>query len=189
MNARRIAPDPVGLAIAREMQEQLKPAQVILLGSRAAGDHRPDSDVDLMAVCPDEAKLKEVDGTLRQLLEGKYGVPLVNVITITRDEFRSTAPLPQSQAGQAARHGVTFDGRRLDYRPEREPEPEEIREATIFWLVMAEAHLDVVARALDHEWLYRTDIPAFEGPTALERDFNGYLPPAMPRPGSEGTWN
>ena len=49
------APDPRGLAIAREMQERLRPAEVILLGSRAAGDHRQDSDVDLMAVCPDEA--------------------------------------------------------------------------------------------------------------------------------------
>ena len=35
------APDPVGLAVAEKMQERLRPAEIILLGSRAAGDHRP----------------------------------------------------------------------------------------------------------------------------------------------------
>ena len=43
---------PLGLAVAEEMQERLCPAEVILLGSRATGDHRPDSDVGLMAACP-----------------------------------------------------------------------------------------------------------------------------------------
>ena len=55
MNASRNTPDPEGLAIAREIQERVHPAEVILGGSRAGGDHRPDSDVDLTAVAPDEA--------------------------------------------------------------------------------------------------------------------------------------
>ena len=101
MIAPRNAPDPEALAIARGMQERLQPAEVILLGSQATGDHRQDSDVDLMAVCPDEAAVREADETLRQLLEGKYEIPVVNVITITREEFRRTAPLAQSPAGQA----------------------------------------------------------------------------------------
>ena len=99
--------------------------------------------MDLMAVCTDEGAVRKADETLRQLLEGRYEVPVVNVVTITRSEFLRTAPLAQSHAGQAARHGVTPYGRGLDYRPEREPEPEEVREATVFWLVMAEAHLDM----------------------------------------------
>ncbi len=36
-------------------------------------------------------------------------MPVVNVMTITREEFRRTAPMAQSFAGQAARHGVTPD--------------------------------------------------------------------------------
>lgn len=138
----RNAPDPLGLAIAREMQVRLQPAEVILQGSRAAGGHRPDSDVDLMAVLPDEAGVKKADELLRRLLAGKYEAPVVNVVTITREGFRRTAPLAQSHAGQAARHGVTPEGRSLDYRPEREPEPDEIRQAAIFWLTLAEEHLD-----------------------------------------------
>ena len=58
----RGAPDPVGLAVARKMQERLCPAEVILLGSKAAGDHCPDSDVDLMAVCPGEDAAREARG-------------------------------------------------------------------------------------------------------------------------------
>lgn len=88
------APDPLTLSIAREMQERLRPAEIILLGSRATGEHRHDSDVDLMAVCPDDTALRETDRTLRRLLEGKFEVPVVNVTTITREKFLRTAPLP-----------------------------------------------------------------------------------------------
>ena len=166
--------DPVGLAIAREMQEPLKPAMLILQGSRAAGDHRPASDVDLMAVCPDYAALLKAEETLWQLLEGKHTPPVVNVLTITRSEFVRTAPLAQSPAGQAVRHGVTPDGRRLDYRPEREPEREEIRQETIFWLTMAETHLTTFS-GMEGRWQARTHISALEAQTALERAFKALL--------------
>ena len=175
MRLQRNAPDPEGLAIAREMQQRLHPAEVILQGSRAASEHRPDSDVDLMAVLPDEAGVKKADEILRRLLAGKYEAPVVNVITITREEFRRTAPLAQSQAGQAARHGVTPDGKSLGYRPEREPEPDEIRQATIFWLTLAERHLSSYTALSEHRGLARSDIPALDAQWALERAFKGLL--------------
>ena len=175
MRPRRNAPDPEALAIAREMQERLQPAEVILLGSRAAGDHRHDSDVDLMAVVPDEARAREASEILRCLLDGKYEVPVVNVVTITKEEFRHTAPLAQSQAGQAARHGVTPEGRSLYYRPEREPGTEEIRQATIFWLTLAEDHLDSFTILSRDERLTWSDLPALQAQWALERAFKGLL--------------
>ena len=55
MTAPRNAPAPEGLAIAREIQKKVRPSETILLGSRAVGEHRPDSDVDLIAVALDEA--------------------------------------------------------------------------------------------------------------------------------------
>ena len=67
------APDPQALSIAREMRERLHPAEIILQGSRATGEHRRDSDVDLMAVCPDEAAVRGADETLRQLLNQSQG--------------------------------------------------------------------------------------------------------------------
>ena len=175
MSLRRNAPDSQALAIAREMQKKLQPAEVILLGSRAAGDHRPDSDVDLMAVAPDDNGKRAADGILWGLLKGKHEVPVVNVSTITREEFQRTAPMAQSQAGQSARHGVTPEGSSLDYVSEQEPAPEEIRQATVYWLTLAERHLGSFTTLLEHERFTGFQIPAFEGQTALERAFKSIL--------------
>ena len=43
-------PDPHALRIARAVQSSVKPDIVILFGSRAAGDHREDSDIDILVV-------------------------------------------------------------------------------------------------------------------------------------------
>ena len=114
MSTPHSSPDPLGLAIAREIQETVRPAEIILSGSRGVGDHRPDSDVDLTAIEPDEAAANRAKGILRELLEGKHDVPGVSVITTSRKEFDGTAVLGQSFAGQAARHGATPNGRSLD---------------------------------------------------------------------------
>ena len=130
-----------------------------------------------MAVCADEAAVREADRTLRQLLEGKYEVPVVNVTTITRGEFVRTAPLGQSFAGQAVRHGITTEGKPPDHQPEREPTPEEIRGEAVFWLYLAETHLksfDIIISS-EREHLRRSHIPAFQGQTALEPAFKGLL--------------
>ena len=47
-------PDPVGLAVALAAQKAVEPNTVILFGSRARGDHRPESDVDLLVICQKE---------------------------------------------------------------------------------------------------------------------------------------
>ena len=49
------SPEPLGLQVAGEVQKAVAPATVILYGSRAAGDHRSDSDVDLMIIAPDRS--------------------------------------------------------------------------------------------------------------------------------------
>ena len=65
MSAIHSSPDPEGLTIAREIQERLRPSEVILAGSRAVGDHRPDSDVDLTAIAPDDATAERTKETVR----------------------------------------------------------------------------------------------------------------------------
>ena len=42
MSTPHSSPDLVGLVIAREIQERVSPAEIILSGSRAVDDHRPD---------------------------------------------------------------------------------------------------------------------------------------------------
>ena len=127
-------PDPIALDIAAAMQKLLAPAQVILNGSRAAGEHRPDSDVDLMAVFDDAAARLLADEVLSGLLETPQDGPQVHVYTISRAEFEDLALRAQSFPGQAARHGVTPEGKALDYRPEREPSAAELRDGADFWM-------------------------------------------------------
>ena len=112
-------PDPAALAVAKAMQKLLGPAQVILNGSRAVGQHRPDSDVDLMAIFDDDGARLLADEALPGLLTPYGDGPQVHVYTISRAEFEHLAIRAQSFPGQAARHGVTPEGKPLDYQPER----------------------------------------------------------------------
>ena len=175
MSTLRNSPDPEGLAIAREIQDRLLPAEVILFGSRADGSHNPGSDVDLTAIAPDEAAAGRTKETVREILEGRCGRREVSVITTTREEFRQWALLGQSFAGQAARYGVTPDGRSLDYRPEREPTAEEIRELTIWWLRMAERHLNSLNYYLENPLLADSWYQGLQAQWGLERSFKGLL--------------
>ena len=175
MNMPRSAPDPVGLTIGREIQQKVHLAEIILAGSRAAGDHRADSDVDLTAIASDDDSAERTKEVLRELLEGQHDVPVVNVATITRQEFQRTAPLAQSFAGQTARHGVTLDGRSFDYRPEREPTQDEIRELTLYWLKLAESHLAIAGFLLEHGELCHVECLGREAQWGLERSFKGLL--------------
>ena len=176
MNAHRNTPDSVGLAIASEIQQKVRPAEIILGGSRAVGEHRPDSDVDLTAIAPDDDSAERTKEILRELLEGKRDVPVVNAHAVTREEFRRWAIQAQSFAGQAARYGVTPDGRSLDYRPERDPTPEEIRELTLFWLRLADGHMSFLEYILrDSRSLCHVECLGRDAQWGLERSFKGLL--------------
>ena len=168
-------PDPEGLAIAREIQRKVGPAEIILGGSRAIGEHRADSDVDLTAVAPDDDSAERARELLRELLEGRRDAPVVNVHTITRAEFLRLAPMGQSFPGQAARYGVTPEGRSLNYLPEREPTPEEIRELTIFWLRLADNHMTFVEILLEGRELCHVECLGRDAQWGLERAFKGLL--------------
>ncbi len=175
VNTPRNAPDPVGLAIGRIIQQRVHPAEIMLVGSRAIGDHRPDSDVDLTAIAPDDESAERTKAVLKELLARQYDDPVVNVMTITREEFQDQAPLAQSFAGQTARYGVTPDGKRLDYRPDREPAPVEIRELTLHWLRLAAMHLALVEHVLKRPTLWSVDFLGREAQWGLERSFKALL--------------
>ncbi len=99
----------------------------------------------------------------------------MNVHTITRAEFQRLAPIGQSFPGQAARYGVTPEGGRLDYLPEREPTPEEVRELTIFWLRLADRHMAFVEFLLEGRELCHVECLGRDTQWGLERGFKGLL--------------
>ncbi len=107
--------DPIGLAVARAAQEASPDATVILFGSRARGDHRPDSDVDLLVIVDEGVSAVRSHGygaasnaAFRKLKEcpGKFGV---DVIPITRESFGHCRRARNHIAAQALRDGVIMN--------------------------------------------------------------------------------
>ena len=86
------------------------------------------------------------------MLAGRYDDPVVNMSTITQSEFLRLAPLAQSFAGQAARHGVTSDGESLGYQPDRQPVPEEIRDGTRLWVYLDREELEEFLYLAANPW-------------------------------------
>ena len=82
-------PDPVGLAVARAAQQAVEPDTVILFGSRARGDHRDDSDVDLLLVHKDSfiSHYPVAQKAVREYFRQNPPELAVNIFPISRDEF------------------------------------------------------------------------------------------------------
>jgi predicted nucleotidyltransferase len=68
----------LGMFIKRVQQLSPAPEMVVLYGSRARGDHRPDSDYDLLVVLPEKDK-----ETVERLYEAVQEVELETMRTIS----------------------------------------------------------------------------------------------------------
>ena len=137
----------------------------------------PDSDVDLMAVCPDEDAAREVNRTVRSnSWKGSARAPVRE-----RDchhpgsEFVRTAPLGQSyrRSGRPARRNPRRQeaGLPAGTGPRR---PRKSSREAVSWLTLAEVHLGAFSRT-EGTWLAGSHIPALDAQTALERAFKGLL--------------
>ena len=112
-------PDPHALAIARAVQEEVAPDTVILFGSRAAGDHRPDSDLDLLVITAKEdhlsAKIHAEHAALRYMDNNPPELEL-GVISMNQETFQRCSLANMHIAGQATMHGVVMSGENLERR-------------------------------------------------------------------------
>ncbi len=112
-------PDPHALGIARAVQERVAPDTVILFGSRAAGDYREDSDVDILVVTDDKGRPRNPRGmgagdAVKKYMESHPPLLEVSIVTMTRSEFDRHRRAKQHLAGQADHHGVLMSGDRLE---------------------------------------------------------------------------
>jgi hypothetical protein len=82
-----------------------RPRRVILFGSRARGDHRPDSDIDLLVVVDDDAPDDKV--TVRAGFESRRGCPeIADVFPVRESTFRRKAQIAGTLPRAAALEGV-----------------------------------------------------------------------------------
>ena len=114
--------DPKAVAVARAVYEAGRAESVILFGSRARGDYREDSDIDLMVICDgymsnDEyAKAQDAAG---KAARGAYGRHLgVDLAPMDRSEYLRCRGGINHVAAQAARDGVDMNGEKEEYEPD-----------------------------------------------------------------------
>lgn len=77
LDVRERVPEEVIQAIVSQIAQKFRPRQIILLGSYARGEPRPESDVDLLIVM--ETSKREVQQALeiRQFLKPLFGLDLL----------------------------------------------------------------------------------------------------------------
>ncbi len=111
------APDETGLAAAQAAQKAVAPDIVILFGSRARGDHRPDSDVDLLVIC--SGCQVTAYGRARRAVKTYFrdNPPALglDVVTMDRERFHWAKRAKNHVAGQALRDGVVMSREKLDF--------------------------------------------------------------------------
>ena len=111
-----ITPDQHALNIARVVQGEVAPNIVILFGSRATGQHREDSDVDLLVVSLDGPQKGGSAGRAASAYMNETPPFLeVNIVNMTLAEFQRNRRAKQHLAGQADHYGVAIGMERMDY--------------------------------------------------------------------------
>ena len=127
-------PDPHALKIAAAAQEGIGPDLVILFGSRAAGDHREDSDVDILVVTDREhhgSAGAAAERAAQDYIRQNPPELELGIISMTRQTFDRCRRANQHIAGQAARHGIPMVGTAREPGDEPEPGPDDHWPATL----------------------------------------------------------
>ena len=110
--------DPAALALAQKVQEALRPDVIILFGSRAVGDYRPDSDLDLLVISkqenPTAARAKAQTAAQAYMKENPPWIEL-GIVSMTQEDFGRCRLAKAHLAAQAEHYGVNMSGERLNY--------------------------------------------------------------------------
>ena len=111
------APDETAIELAKAVQSAVAPDMVILFGSRARGDYRPDSDVDLLIIS--ESGAVAATGQARRAAREYFRLNPprlgVDVVTMDRKTFNSCHRARNHVAAQALRDGVIMGDENLDF--------------------------------------------------------------------------
>ena len=174
---RQASPDPHALRIAAHVQEAVRPDVIILFGSRAVGDYRENSDVDILVITDRENHLDSrgpAVATAKSYLRENPPWLEVAIITMTRREFDRCRPARQHIAGQAAIYGVNMSGDRMDYRYHRGEEHDEHWPETKQRIQNAEEWQRQLGQMVDEDHWNRK-LMGLSAQQAVENAFKGWL--------------
>lgn len=99
-------------AMAAAIRAEIPDAEVRLFGSRARGEDRPDSDVDLLITAPDAWLAQQDRWAVLDRLRWQLSSPElpVDLLLFSQSQVRQRLPLRSSVVGHAYREGVRLDG-------------------------------------------------------------------------------
>ena len=114
---RATPPDPIGLAVANVAQEAAKPNTVILFGSRARGDHRPTSDVDLLVIYQKgySTPTSRIKRAIKAYFTEHPPELGVDIIPMDKERFNYSRRAKNHVSAQALRDGIIMSGEKLDF--------------------------------------------------------------------------
>lgn len=146
------APDRTALEFAKAVQSELTEDTVILFGSRARGDHRPNSDVDLLIISeagPGAGRGRAIR-VAREYFRDNPPRLRVDVVTMDARTFNYCRRAKNHVAAQAMRDGVLMSDENLDLSgsyedgyPDSWPDVKERLQAVY-------RHLGIFGREIDH---------------------------------------
>ena len=147
--------DRRALAVAQAAYDAAAPETVILFGSRARGDYRADSDIDLLLIVGDNPKNPEREqaayDAAQEATRRIYGRRLdVDVVQYTAEQFEDELPSINRLAARVAEYGITLDGERMAY-PRLHYDDAAWQEEVALRLYDAEEHCAVTELAVSND--------------------------------------
>ena len=169
-------PDRTALELAKAVQSAVAPDTVILFGSRARGDHRPDSDVDLLVISESGAVVAtgQAKRAARQHFQLNPPQLGVDVVTMDMERFNYCRRAKNHVAAQALRDGVVMNdesfgspSRNDDQYPDSWPDVKERLQATY-------RHMGAFERLITDPDVYQ-EMYGFHAQQAVENAIKAWL--------------
>ena len=123
-------PQATALAMARWVHDRTRAVTTYLFGSRARGDHLPDSDIDILIITnelPEDKQLDMIREEARQVQkETMPEASGVDVLAMTMEDFRKRRRLINNLAWTINKEGImAMSQENLDYGRDRDEENDE----------------------------------------------------------------
>ena len=117
--------DENAVAVAEKVDQSLKPDMTVLFGSRARGDYRPDSDIDVLLVRRRPPTAKDIEKAQEQALEVYGRRVAVQLVWRSPEEFRGGRRYWNSIETRALREGLKMRRDSGGYGSLEELDPED----------------------------------------------------------------